>query len=121
MNRFGSCRGGGRRSAVRQAAPLMAVFTTVTQSHTAALVDVSRTGARLRGDRLPAKGEDMLLSIDSVRAFGSVAWSRGDQCGVAFDEPLGADELRLLRAKIAPGLPPEVKAALDDWTLGLAR
>ena len=83
MMRFGKCQGGGRRSAARTEGPLIAVFTTLRESHSAVLADVSSTGARLRGPQLPPMGEELLLSIGVVRAFGSVIWSESEECGVA--------------------------------------
>lgn len=121
MNSFGRCGGGGRRLAAREAAPLIAVFTTTTQSHSAVVADLSSTGARLRGESLPQPRDEFLLSIESVRVFGIVRWSNGEECGVAFDEPLPSSDLEMLRAKVVRGLTPEMKAAMDDWTLGVAR
>ena len=123
MGSFGKRTGGGRRAAVREPAPLIAVFTTVTRSHAATLVDISATGARLRGDDLPARGDLVELSIGNVRAFGIIKWVRAGQCGVAFDGPLAAADVELLRDQVkqARGLPPEIRGAYDDWVVGLAR
>ena len=51
------------------------------------------------------------------------AWSRDGDCGVTFDPALDEDDLRELQRKfaLARGLTPNVKAALDDWTAGMAR
>jgi hypothetical protein len=123
MTTFGKRNGGGRRRAHRETLPLVAVFTTRTRSHHGVLVDLSSTGARLRGTDLPEMGEDLMLSIEGVLTYGTVAWSRLGYCGIAFDGPLPAGTMQMLeqRAAEARGLPPEMKAALDDWTLGLAR
>ena len=122
MNAFGKCAGGGRRNAPREVAPLLAVYTTVTRSYSALLVDVSSTGARLRSPELPEPGDDLLVSLGRVQAFGTVAWVRDDQFAVAFDQSLGADDLASLRKIVASGLgfTPQVKAAIDDWVLGIA-
>lgn len=123
MNAFGKRKGGGRRAAARAAAPLIAVITTLQRTYSVLLVDVSATGARLRADCLPAMGEEMFLSIDSVRAFGKVIWSDLGECGLEFDRPLAADEERLLQEKVsaARGLPPDIKFALDNWAVGSGR
>ena len=123
MNVFGKRGGGGRRRAQRETAPAIAVFTTVTKSHPAVLVDISATGARLRTGDLPEFGEELMVNVESVRAFGCVAWVRGDQFGVAFDEALSATDVHQLRCRLSKsaGLPPEMSAAMDDWTTGLAR
>jgi len=123
MSVFGKRNGGGRRRAQREAAPSIAVFTTVTKSHPAVLVDISATGARLRTTDLPQFGEELMVNVESVRAFGCVAWVRGDQFGVAFDDALQPADVHKLRCRLSrsPGLPPEMSAAMDDWNTGLAR
>ena len=123
MSTFGKCSGGGRRSAQREPAPLIATLSTVTRSDRAIVADLSATGVRLVGERLPQKGELLEVSIESMRAFGIVVWSEGAMCGIAFDEPLSPIALSKLRHQVIAmaGLPPHLKAALDDWTTGLAR
>ena len=123
MGTFGKCKGGGRRSASRTKAPLIAIVTTLKGSHSAVVVDVSSTGARLRGTDLPNEGEEMFVTIDHVIAFGTVAWARDGELGLAFDRPLSPGDEQSLRktASVAAGLPPEIRAAWDDWTLGMAR
>ena len=123
MVAFGKKMGGGRRAAARSASPLIAVFTTLQQSHTAELVDISATGARLRGEHLPEAADELLLSIDKVRAFGTVVWSDADECGVEFDCPLSPADEQLLSERVAAarGLPPEIKLALDNWAVGCGR
>lgn len=120
---FGKAQGGGRRSAPREQAPPIAVFTTVARSCRGTAVDVSATGARLRADNVPQAGEVLEVSIDNVRAFGTVMWSRGNECGIEFDKPLTRMEVHRLRCGVSQlaGLPPELKAALEDWNGGLAR
>lgn len=123
MSVFGKRNGGGRRRARREPAPTVAVFTTVSKSHGAILVDLSSTGARLRSPELPDQGEELMITVESIRAFGSVAWVRGDQFGVAFDTPINPMDVTVLKSKLlkAAGLPPEMSAAMEDWNTGLAR
>lgn len=123
MVAFGKCKGGGRRSAPRSSAPLIAIVTTLTASHSAVLLDVSATGARLQGPDLPQTGEDLFVSIERVVAFGTVVWAKESVRGIAFDEPLNPRDEQQLRQRVsqAHGLPPEIKAAFDDWVLGVAR
>ena len=117
---FGKRAGGGRRSAPREAAPLLAVFTTVTQSHEAILVDVSGAGARLRGPYVPQVDVGLFLSIGRIKIFGTVAWAKRNEFGVAFDVALGAEHLEILREQVkrGAGLSPEQRAAIDGWILG---
>ena len=117
---FGKRGGGGRRGAPREAAPLLAVYTTVTQSHEVILVDVSESGARLRGPYVPEAKDELFVSIGKIKAFGRVAWVERPEFGIAFDPPLGGGDLEALReqVRIGAGLSPEVKAAIDVWVLG---
>jgi len=123
MSTFGQCEGGGGRSAARMSMPLIAVVTTMKESHSAVLVDLSATGAKLRGSGLPAISEELFVTIESVIAFGVVTWATETERGIVFDEPLRAADVARLRQKVAKarGLPPELTAALDDWALGFAR
>jgi len=123
MSRFGKSNGGGRRSAQRATAPLIAVVTTLKGSQSTVLVDVSDAGARLQGRDLPRKGEELFLATEEVVAFGSIVWSDGDARGMRFDEPLRPGEYQFLRQRVtqAAGLPPHIKAAFEDWTIGVAR
>jgi hypothetical protein len=122
MNAFGKSAGGGRRAAPREVTPLLAVYTTVTKSHSALLVDVSSAGARLRSPDLPHESDDVLVILSSVKAFGTVAWAREGEFAISFDEPLQTDDLDVLKRIVASGrgFTPHVKAAIDDWILGTA-
>ena len=77
----------------------------------------------MRGTGLPVAGEDLFVSVERVIAFGTVVWVDDDERGVAFESALpAADGARLRHAvALAAGLPPDLKAAFDDWTLGFAR
>ena len=123
MKTFGKSDGGGRRTVPRDAGPLVGVFTTVTRSHVAIVVDLSQTGARLGGEDLPPEGEGIVLSVDAVQAFGTIVWSHDGECGVAFDSPLPVADVERLRQRVGSGagLTLEMKAALDDWNGGFAR
>ena len=123
MGMFGKRVGGGRRSAARASAPLTAVLTTLVGSRSAVLADVSSTGARVRGTDLPAMGEELVINIERVQAFGSVAWSDSGECGIVFEPPLDADDEDYLRQLVAAarGLPPDIQAALENWTVGAGR
>jgi hypothetical protein len=123
MSTFGKCAGGGRRSAARVAVPLIAVVTTLRESRSAIVVDVSATGVRLQGANLPESTEELFLTVDGVVVFGTVAWEQDDERGVAFDAPLKAIDETGLRQKVAQAkkLPPELRAAFDDWSAGFAR
>jgi hypothetical protein len=101
----------------------MAVLTTLAGSRSAVLADVSSTGARVRATDLPAMGEALVINIERVQAFGSVAWSDSEECGIVFEPPLDADDEDHLRQLVnaARGLPPDIHAALENWTVGAGR
>jgi PilZ domain len=98
------------------AVPLIAVVTTLREFRSAIVVDVSATGARLQGANLPKSTEELFLTVDGVVVFGTVAWERDDERGVAFNAPLKDIDESRLRKKVAQAqrLPPELKAAFDD-------
>lgn len=125
MRAFGRSNGGGRRSASRALAPLPAVFMTIARTDTAAVIDISCTGVRLRGRDLPPRGEEMELKVEEVRVFGIVAWAEDDECGVAFEAPLMPFEVDRLRRKAGvprlATLSVEDRLALETWLVGDAR
>lgn len=123
MSTFGKAKGGGRRAAARTKAPLIAMVTTLRESRSAVVRDISTTGARVSGPGLPDVGAEVFLTLERVIAFGKIVRSNANERGVAFDEPLSLAEEGRLRHKVtqARGLPPEIRAAFDDWTVGVAR
>ena len=64
-----------------------------------------------------------MVAIEDVQAFGTVAWSKHEECGVEFDPPLSLQDEQLLKRRVsaARGLPPEVKVAFDSWVAGCGR
>ncbi|MCW3798269.1 PilZ domain-containing protein [Sphingomonas sp. BN140010] len=115
----------GRRQNPREELALEALVETVGARHSAAMLDLSQTGARLGGNDLPAAGDEMLLRVAGAALMGEVVWSTGEECGVRFDEPPTAGELQALRreggADIARRLTPDERRAAEDWRHGLAR
>lgn len=123
MNAFGKASGGGRRTASRETAPLMVLVTRLSSSLEAVLIDLSATGARITGAHLPPVGEEVYFSVLQLKTVATVRWREGNQCGLQFFEPLPQMEVVTVRRAVArgAGLDPAVRAALDDWVLGLAR
>ena len=124
MRTFGKAVGGGRRGASREPVPLAAVVSRVEPRQSAVLVDLSATGAQLRGSGLPPVGEAVSVTVEGMRALGIVAWADGELCGVAFDVPLPRFELDRLR-RDATGATfgfrgVEKTLSVDDWISGLA-
>ena len=120
---FGKCQGGGRRRAARGKYPCIVTYRTLLRFDSAFLIDVSKTGARLRGETLPGVGEDLVLNIEGQSTFATVAWSDHSHCGLDFDDPLPPATLAAIEAKVtrSRGLSPQQIAALDDWQGGIAR
>ena len=123
MTGFGKSIGGGRREGKREPSPLAVLLTGLSTSHEVELVDISATGARVRGALLPDVGEGLNLAAGRLKAFCTVRWRRGDECGVQFYEPLLQAEVIGVRREVrdGAGLAPAFKAAFDDWILGVAR
>lgn len=125
MVSFGQSSGGGRRSAAREEVPLPVILSTIGTSWCVALVDLSCTGARLRGAHLPPADEYLQVKIESIHVFGTVRWASGDVCGVEFDEPITSHQLGSLRqcgtAAAFTGLTVEETFALDAWLVGNGR
>lgn len=123
MVAFGKASGGGRREGSREAAPLAVIMSTVSRSYTAELVDLSATGARLHCTDRPAVGVELDLTAGRIKTFCTVRWSSGDECGVQFYEPLLQADVISVRHEVAAGmgLDPSLRAAMDDWVLGIAR
>jgi hypothetical protein len=120
MSMFGKRAGGGRRAAARTVGPLSAAVTTFSNSKNVELLDVSFTGARLRGKCLPESGEELFVSVGTVKAFGTVVWAEGNHCGVTFDVALQEADVETLRQSIRErkGLSLDMKAAYDLWMMG---
>ena len=125
MPMFGKRIGGGRRGASREKLPMPAMLSTIDNYHMTTVVDLSSSGARMRGDKLPPVGFSVVLKLDCVRAFGVVVWSTGGECGVAFDDPLSKFELERLRREVKLASlawrSVDEKLACEDWTSGIAR
>ena len=96
MPTFGRFEPGGR-SAPRTKAGLVAVLSNDSGEYSSTLLDVSRTGMRLRGARLPAEGEDVLLLTEDLSAWGWVVRLDDDVCAVEFDTPIAAVEVKRLQ------------------------
>ena len=50
------------------------------------LIDLSATGARLRGSTVPSLGKTGLLRLDGFQTLCKVVWIKNGMCGVNFEE-----------------------------------
>ena len=112
MTTFGKSAGGGRRKTPRARAPVLAILSTLSDDRRAAIVNLSRNGARLSAPDLPSEGEPIVFKADHVETFGRIVWRRGTECGLAFDSPISAAELDRLR--LAANLPTVGGLSIDD-------
>lgn len=116
---------GGRRSTPRCTVLMSAALHTVGASRTVSILDVSKTGARLRS-RLPMRlGQEIWLKMLNNDAFGRIVWAEEEMCGVEFDSPLSEAAAASLQAMgkvvIMPRLSREEQLAALDWQTNLAR
>lgn len=87
---------GGRRRASRSPTSMRAQLTTPTNSIEAWIIDMSSTGAKLRSTSVPEVGQSVLVRVGSLEAFGTVAWTAQDSCGISFHPPANDAEREAL-------------------------
>ncbi|HVF36853.1 MAG TPA: PilZ domain-containing protein [Sphingomicrobium sp.] len=127
MNEFGKRLDGpgGRRSQPRDPIVLTAALLSVRCSRSIILVDVSRTGAQIHVREAMEPGQEIWIKAHAAQMFGVIKWVEGEACGVAFDEPLDADQLAMLQAEgkvtMQRRCSPEEQVALEDWDHGTVR
>jgi hypothetical protein len=66
----------------------MAVLSTGSTSGAVRVRNLSPQGALLEGSNLPAEKRNVCLKRGSLATEGQIAWSRGQQCGIRFSEPI---------------------------------
>lgn len=81
----------GRRRSQREEVVLAASALTLGASRAVVVTDVSPTGAKLLGRKLPQPRTNVLLTVGSVELFGEIAWLGHDECGISFETPLEAE------------------------------
>ena len=116
---------GGGRKAVRAVLALRAVIMTVTDRISVDLLDISKTGARLRAPDLPGDGQEVMALLAGLEAFAKVIWREADQCGIQFDVPLSDRAVATVESERMPvklgRLGSDALLAASDWQNGLAR
>lgn len=84
----------GRRREPRLRLRLEVRMITLDGTSRMVMADLSRSGARITGALPPLRaGQQMIIQWSGFEAFGVIAWCEGNQCGVAFDEPLSQQVL----------------------------
>jgi hypothetical protein len=102
---------------------LPASIVTMSAYQYPELLNISRTGAKLRGDHPPSKGTTALFRVGQLQVLSRVIWSTSDQCGVRFDEPISSGVLKQIQLEGAvelDTLTPAEQEAKEIWTEGNA-
>ena len=81
----------GRRRSQREEVILAGSALTPGASRAVVVTDVSPSGAKLLGRKLPEAGADVLLTVGDVELFAEIAWVGHDECGISFESPLPAE------------------------------
>lgn len=71
------------------------------------LRDLSVTGARIEGSRLPGVGASVQITRGALQENGTIVWRDPKGCGVRFDEPVDLDDWM-------PGLAARDQIVVDD-------
>jgi hypothetical protein len=86
------------------------------------VINLSATGAKLRGTSIPPMGKPALFRLDDYKVLCKVVWATDDLCGVRFDEPMPDRILAHFNkagttARIGL-LTQEEEQAQEEWTKG---
>lgn len=81
-------RGRTKRLAERAQVQMDATMVTMSAYQFPELVDISQTGAKLRGSPLPKRGTSGLLRAGALEVLCRVVWVDEEHCGIRFDEPV---------------------------------
>ncbi|HEY0112691.1 MAG TPA: PilZ domain-containing protein [Allosphingosinicella sp.] len=95
-----------RREDSRLRVLVSAKLLTTTDEFPVTVRDLSATGAKLEGSKLPPKGTDVILKRAALEVFATVVWRDGDRCGLQFEEPLtNAELLQQMNAPVPKAVP----------------
>ncbi len=75
-----------RRRSERASVLLPASVVTMSAYQYFELINLSATGAKLRGSATPAVGRAALFRLDRLQILCKVVWVKDGLCGVHFDE-----------------------------------
>ena len=122
-----AARAGGvinRRRYRRAPVLLPASIVTMSAYQYLEVMNLSATGAKLRGTMMPAVSMSALFRLDKFQVLCKIVWATEDLCGVRFDEPIPPYLLAHFGkvgniAQIGM-LTPDEKQAAEEWTNGNA-
>jgi len=89
----------GRRQAARVRLALPGKIILVTGHQPCQLDDLSQSGACVTvAGTPPPVGDDLVLLVNGVEAFGTVVWRRDSSFGLSFEQQMAIDDVVRLRA-----------------------
>lgn len=114
----------GRRGVARLRLGVPARLLLLSGTYSCALVDLSRSGARVSLSEPPRLGVEAVLQAAGFEAFGAVVWAANGEAGMHFDQPLG--EADLLRMRDFSDAFPErnaqqMRQSVQEWVNGTTR
>jgi hypothetical protein len=112
-----------RRRASRASVLLPASVVTMSAYQYLEVLNLSPSGAKLRGSPIPEIGKTAMFRLDGYQLLCKVVWAKDDLCGVRFDELMPPRVLQSFReagstAKLDMLTPAEQQAA-DEWNNGV--
>lgn len=93
VDSFTNAVGARKREAKRARVLLTAGIETPSGEITVRLRNLSRKGALVEGEGIPAKGEKLAFLRGGARIPARVAWNTGHQAGLEFRHPIDEREL----------------------------
>ena len=79
--------------ALREGLGLPASVVTMSAYQYLEVVNLSPTGAKLRGSPRPDIGKTAMFRLEGLQMLCKVVWAKGELCGVRFDEPIPPQRL----------------------------
>lgn len=84
----------GHRSGNRLQLDLSGQLELTSGTIACVVENLSRTGARLALASPPPRGSPVILHVAERRMFALLTWTRGDQCALRFDDPVGLEDMQ---------------------------
>jgi len=112
-----------RRRSPRASVLLPASVVTMDAYQYLELVNLSATGAKLRGTKVPAAGKQAMFRLDHFQVLCKVLWVKGNLCGVRFDEVIPPRVLAHFKdagTATVGMLTPDEQLVMEEWTNGEA-
>ena len=113
-----------RRCVQRSSVLLPASVVTMSAYQFLEVVNLSASGAKLRGPAALEIGKPAMFRLDQFNVLCKIVWLKDDLCGVRFDEPIPQRVLAEFRkagdtAQVGM-LTPDEQLAAEEWTSAIA-